>query len=128
MTRVSPCDIIKVSKGKSPNERKVKTMKIQLTKHAKEDRIERMLYITQTIGFGERIVCEGFRRDKGTRQCLSETGILIVKMPESETMVTAYIPTLEQAGMIYKSAGLHMPNWMAQKIKKNQKYAKGCPA
>lgn len=102
-------------------------MKIQLTKHAKEDRIERMLYITQTIGFGERIVCEGSRRDKGTRQCITETGILIVKMPEEETMVTAYIPTLEQAGMIYKSAGLHMPNWMAQKIKKNQKYAKGCP-
>ena len=91
-------------------------------------RIERMLYITQTIGFGERIVCEGSRRDKGTRQCITETGILIVKMPEEETMVTAYIPTLEQAGMIYKSVGLRMPDWMVRKIKKNQKYAKGCPA
>lgn len=103
-------------------------MKMDMTKHAVVDRIDRCVYIAQKIGFGDKIVCEGFRRDKGTRQCLSETGILIVKMPESETMVTAYIPTLEQAGMIYKSAGLHMPNWMAQKVKKNQKYAKGCPA
>ena len=92
-------------------------MKLDMTKHAMVDRIDRCVYIAQKIGFGDKIVCEGFRRDKGTRQCLSETGILIVKMPDSETMVTAYIPTLEQAGMIYKSAGLQMPIWMAQKVK-----------
>ena len=103
-------------------------MKMEMTKHATNDRIDRMVYIAQTIGFGEKIVCEGFRRDKGTRQCITENGILIVKMPYEEKMVTAYIPTLEQAGMIYKSAGLRMPDWIVRKIKKNQKYAKGCPA
>lgn len=102
-------------------------MHIKMTQHAKVDRIERCAYIAQKIGFGETIVCEGFRRDKGTRQCISETGILIVKLPKSETMVTAYIPTLEQANLVYKSAGLRMPHWLIQKIKKNQKYAKGCP-
>lgn len=103
-------------------------MKIEMTKHAIDDRIDRMVYITQTIGFGEKIVCEGYRRDKGTRQCITENGILIVKMPNEEKMVTAYIPTLEQASMIYKSVGLRMPGWIVRKIKKNQKYAKGCPA
>ena len=102
-------------------------MKIQLTRHAQEERIERLVYIAQNVGFGEKVVCEGYRIDKGTRQCITETGVLIVKMPDSEKMVTAYLPNLEQAGMIYKSAGLRMPDWMMRKIKKNQKYAKGCP-
>lgn len=102
-------------------------MKIQMTHHAINDRLDRLVYIAQKIGFGEEIVCEGFREDKGTRQCITETGVLIVKMPHDDKMVTAYIPSLEQTGMIYKSAGMKMPDWIARKVRKNQKFVKGCP-
>lgn len=101
-------------------------MKLTMTKHVLHDRVERLLYIAQTIGFGEPVI-EGEYRNKGTRQCLTTTGILIVKMPYEEKLVTAYIPNLEQAAMVYKSVGQTIPNWMVQKVKKNQKYVKGCP-
>lgn len=103
-------------------------MKIAMTKHAKNDRIDRMVYIAQTIGFGEKVVCEGVWDERGSRSCLTENGIMLIKKPDVEVLITAYIPTLEQAGMVYKSVGLKMPMWMESKVKKNRKYAKGCPA
>lgn len=103
-------------------------MKITMSKHVKNDRIDRMVYIAQTIGFGEKIVCEGAWTERDSRSCLTENGIMLIKKPDTEVLITAYIPTLEQAGMVYKSVGLKMPQWMENKVKKNRKYAKGCPA
>ena len=104
-------------------------MKMEMTKHAVVDRIDRCVYIAQKIGFGDKIVCEYFQasRDRTTRRCLTETGIIIVKPANEEKMITAFIPDLDQAELVFKANGMHLPMWLANKVKKNQKYIKGCP-
>ena len=98
-------------------------MKIQMSKHVMVDRADRMVHIMQTIGFGEEIVFTHVH--EGTRECLTETGVIMVKTMHEERLVTAYVPSLDKVVMMYKEMGLRVPQYMVRKVNNNQKYRKG---
>jgi hypothetical protein len=99
---------------------------MKVTVHAAVERIDRIVYIAKNIGWGEGIAVEVRREDRGTREFLTDSGVLIIKDMNEDIFVTAYIPTYERTISLYKMAGKRMPSYIAAKVKKNQKYAKDC--
>lgn len=97
---------------------------MKVTIHAAVERIDRIVYIAQNIGWGEGIAVEVLREDRGTREYLTDSGVLIVKDMNDDIFVTAYVPSYEKTISLYKMAGKRMPSYIAAKVKKNQKYAK----
>lgn len=102
-------------------------MKMNLSHHATNDRMNRLLYIAENIGFGEVKVQE-YRKETNSVECLTDTGIIIIKKPDSDKLITAWIADMQRAHMLCKGAGLdRIPGAIANKIRKNVKYAKSCP-
>lgn len=97
---------------------------MKVTVHAAVERIDRIVYIAQNIGWGEGIAVEVRREEKGTRECLIDSGVLIVKDINEDIFITAYVPSFEKTLSLYKMAGKRIPSYIAVKIKKNQKYSK----
>ena len=97
---------------------------MKVTIHAAVERIDRIVYIAKNVGWGEGIVVEVRREEKGTRECLTDSGVLIVKNINEDIFITAYVPSYEKTISLYKMAGKRMPSYIAAKVKKNQKYAK----
>ncbi len=98
-------------------------MKIKMSKHVMVDRADRMVYIMQTVGFGETVVFTHVH--DGARECLTETGVIMVKAMHEERLITAYIPSLDKVSAMYTEMGLRVPQYMIRKIGNNQKYRKG---
>lgn len=97
---------------------------MKVTIHAAVERIDRIVYIAKNIGWGEGIVVEVRREERRTRECLTDSGVLIIKDMDEDIFVTAYVPSYERTISLYKMAGKRMPSYIAAKVKKNQKYAK----
>lgn len=101
-------------------------MKIAMTNHATTDRLERLLYINNTIGFG-KVVFEHINYERNSRECLTDTGVLIIKDLYREVMITAFICSFDKASALYHDAGYDgIPHWMVNRINKNKKHAKRC--
>ena len=60
---------------------------IQLTNHCYHERRARLQKMDRELGFGEIICTTIFR---GTRQCLTSTGILLVMDATENILITAY--------------------------------------
>ena len=68
--------------------RKIKESEImKVTIHAAVERIDRIVYIAKNIGWGEGIVVEVRREERGTRECLTDSGVLIIKDMEEDIFV-----------------------------------------
>ena len=94
-----------------------------ISEHCKTDRINRMVYIATTVGFGE-VVLEVKCEDK--RECVTDTGVILVKALKEDFLVTAYIGSIDKITSMYKAVGKDkMPNWLYSKVVKNMRYAKG---
>jgi hypothetical protein len=88
----------------------MKTSKIQKTKfssHARNHRVDRIVFIATEIGYGETVdniqiydVERGYRR-----VTLTETGVAIIKAMEEEFVITMYCPTQRQLKVWYGSQG-----------------------
>ena len=87
-----------------------------MTKHMKEDRINRAVFIATTVGFGE-VIAEKYVAKKQSISCLTDTGVIIVKNEEN-VIVTMYIATYQQAQAI---AGKNFPLAVAKKVRSNEK-------
>jgi hypothetical protein len=98
-------------------------MKMTMSNHAREDRADRLTYIAMTVGFGE-VVVEKINGD--CRECLTNTGVLIIKPLNKELMITAYICDMDKAFAIYKGAGNvgRMPTYLHQRICRNAVHLK----
>lgn len=70
-----------------------------MTNHVREDRADRLTYIALTVGFGN-VVFE--HRDGEYRECITDTGVLMVKNITEEVLVTAYIIGINKAVSLYK--------------------------
>lgn len=100
------------------------TKHIDMSKHCVEDRLDRLTYIATKVGFGN-ILFE--KASNGRRECITDTGIILVKALKKEFLITAYIPSLKKVIALYRStfgAKKRMPQALYNKIQKNQKYAK----
>ena len=98
----------------------MKANKIKMTSHAKDDRADRLTYIAINVGFGE-VVLEHINADN-RRDCITDTGVLLIKNATEEILITAYIPTVDKVSAIYKSAGFDcVPQHIYRIAKKNEK-------
>ena len=96
---------------------------MKMSIHAREDRTDRLTYIAMTVGFGA-VVAE--RVTETTRECLTDTGVLIIKAREEEFMITAYIADMDKAFAVYcnaKNCG-RMPTYLHQRVLKNAYHCK----
>lgn len=100
-------------------------MTINMTYHAKVERIDRLVHIAQTVGFGEEIILTCINRENNTRECLTETGVIMIKAMHDETLVTAFIANIDKASAMYSSMGRKIPQYIARKIRNNKKYNRG---
>lgn len=70
----------------------------KLSKHAKNDRPDRILWIATEIGFGQLVdTIQIYNVDRGYRKVeLYETGVAVVKALDEELVITMYVPAQHQ--------------------------------
>lgn len=90
------------------------------TKHLTEDRMERVIFIATTVGFGE-IIEEFYIEDNHGKhfECVTSTGVIIVKGLDKQTIVTMYVARHNQIKRLYKER--EIPNRLKVVIKRNEK-------
>ena len=96
--------------------------KINPTKHLLEDRMDRVVFIATTIGFGE-VVDEFIVEDKkrGQRcECVTSTGVIIVKGMDRKTVITMFIGTVKQLAWLYHGER-NIPLSVLKVAKRNEK-------
>jgi hypothetical protein len=90
--------------------------------HISEDRINRAMYIMETVGIGE-IIKEVRQVDEKGRvswQCLTNTGVILVMSEDKKICVTLYIATQPKVSAMYQGK---TPSWVFNKVRKNRQYA-----
>ena len=78
--------------------------KQEISNHLIQDRLERMVLIATTIGYGNIIrefVTDG--KYGKIRQCITDTGLVIIKEVDSEKIITVYAIHLNRAIALYRS-------------------------
>ena len=95
---------------------------MKMTKHAKDDRMERLSYIVDCFNgdFGYEVAKI---EHKGAMLVLMSCGVIFVKSIDETTLVTGYIATMKEATRIYRNANMHaknMPDGVYKKILKNR--------
>lgn len=96
-------------------------MKRNITYHISEERLDRALYIMQTIGIGEIIKEQPVPNDKGmTWQCLTNTGVILVLNEDKTMCITLYIAQQAKVSAMYQGK---TPSWVFNMVRKNRKYA-----
>lgn len=90
------------------------------TRHLTEDRADRVVFIATTIGFGE-VVDEFYIEDNHGKhyECVTSTGVIIVKGLDKKTVVTMYIARHGQIKRLYGDRPI--PRGLAIVIKRNEK-------
>ena len=97
-------------------------MKRNITYHISEDRIDRAVFIMQTIGLGN-IIKEVRQVDEKGRvgwQCLTDTGVLLVLDEKKEVAITLYIATQPKVSAMYQGK---TPSWVMKMVRKNRELA-----
>ena len=95
--------------------------RITMTRHIKEERLDRLTYIAMNVGFGN-VVLEQTRGSDGKRDCLTDTGVLLVKDIVNEVLITAYVIDINKATAMYKNCGFQsVPQSMKRVIIRNEK-------
>lgn len=90
------------------------------TKHLTEDRMDRVVFIATTIGFGE-IMEEFYIEDNHGKhyECVTSTGVIIVKGLDKKTVVTMYVARHNQIKRLYEER--EIPRNLRAIIKRNEK-------
>lgn len=96
------------------------------TNHMKNDRMNRWLFINETIGVGEVIRSTAPYIHERTKQLchkeLTSTGVIIIK-GENALVITCYIATIEQAKSFYPNG--RMPLALEGRVRTNTKRGYG---
>lgn len=90
------------------------------TRHLVEDRADRVVFIATTIGFGE-VVEEFYVNDNhgAHYECVTSTGVIIVKGLDRKTVVTMYVAHHNQVKRLYKDR--EIPRGLKVVVKRNEK-------
>lgn len=93
-----------------------------MTYHARIERADRLTYIAMNVGFGEVILETPHPKYADRIQCLTNTGVFIVKTKQGD-VITAFIPTVERVSAMYRAMGYNrVPTYVMNKAKKNVKH------
>ena len=96
--------------------------KTTFSKHALQDREERIVWIATKIGFGQVIdTIQIYDMDRSYRRVeLTETGVAIIKAVDEEFIITMYLPTQRQLVKWYGSKNA-VPIRLLNVVKRNEK-------
>lgn len=86
------------------------------TRHASEDRLDRITAIAMTIGFGQ-VIKE--RQKDGKWYQITDTGVMVVRTPDRESIITMWAATQRQVADIYGEETI--PGTLRNKMKANRK-------
>lgn len=97
-------------------------MKFNFSKHLQYDHPERLAALEEYIGF-TNIVLEAVITNKkyGHRKLgITSSGIMVIRNVHEDYVITAYLPTIEDAERLAKKAGKKcVPPKLLKKIQKN---------
>ena len=98
--------------------------KQEISKHIIKDRMERMVLIATTIGYGN-IVREFVTDGKygKIRQCITDTGVMILKEYETDKVITLYAITIDRLIATYRAEvpNERVPQYLYKTVLNNQK-------
>lgn len=94
----------------------------KLSKHAKVDRPDRILWIATEVGFGQVVdTIQIYDVERGYRRVeLTETGVAIIKAVDEEIVITMYLPTQRQLAAWYNGSRF-VPIRLLNVAKRNEK-------
>ena len=94
----------------------------KLSKHAKVDRPDRILWIATEVGFGQVVdTIQIYDAERGYRRVeLYETGVAIIKAADEEIVITMYLPTQRQLAAWYNGSRF-VPIRLLNVAKRNEK-------
>ena len=96
---------------------------MKMSAHASNDRADRLTYIALNVGFGN-IIYE-FKTDRHTRECITDTGVLLVMAENDDTLITAYVLDMDKAIALFRQGGYaRIPEKMYSKIRNNHSHVK----
>ena len=96
-------------------------MKYVVTKHCSEERMERLIQIGTTIGFGEKVLIELYNEETGHLERLMDNGLLLILDAKGEVLITAFPVDVDRAFAMYKAQDKEFPRTVA-KIFMNKVY------
>ena len=96
--------------------------KVTFSKHALQDREERILWIATEVGFGRVMdTIQIYDADRSYRRVeLTETGVAIFKAVDEEFVITLFLPTQRQLIKWYGDKNL-VPIHLLNVAKRNEK-------
>lgn len=98
-------------------------LKVEMTHHAKTDRLDRLVECNLKIGIGDIILtAQSSTYGRDTMRCLTDTGIILIMSMDGKTLVTGYMGNMSQVVSIYRENGIErIPNSMYKRVKSNNK-------
>ena len=97
---------------------------MKISEHGRIDRVERITRIITELGIGE-IVLTIEHREMKRLECLTSTGVILIKSSTDNVVITAYVASIERAVAMYKSQGIQkLPPSLRSKICKNKTFQK----
>lgn len=99
-------------------------MKLEMTVHARVDRIERLVTIVEHIGMGEIEATAPNPKNPGTSLVLTSTGVMLVRDDSCNRLITGWVAKTGQVINFYNSIGItKAPQRAVKRAKENrQKY------
>ena len=97
-------------------------LEINMTRHAVEDRLDRLVACVETLGLGKILleVPDPHRRQEGVVHQLTATGIVLVVQKKTKTLITGYMGEMQQVYAMYRKAGYEkVPPKIYQRVQKN---------
>ena len=96
--------------------------KTNFTRHALEEREDRIVWIATEVGFGQVVdTIQIYDAERGYRRVeLTETGVAIIKAADKEFVITMYLPTQRQLVKWYGSKNA-VPIHLLNVAKRNEK-------
>lgn len=98
--------------------------KQEISRHIIQDRMERMVLIATTIGYGN-IIREFITDGKfgKIRQCITDTGVMILKECETDKVITLYAITIDRLIATYRAEAPNerVPQYLYKTVLNNQK-------
>jgi hypothetical protein len=94
--------------------------KVQMTKHATQERMDRLVKIALTLGWGEILLKSP--KENGTKmECITSTGVLMIMNKDCDTLITAFVPSIDKVTAVYKNCGQTVPKTLKQVVVRNTK-------
>ena len=95
-------------------------MKVELTYHARVERIDRLTALLVNLELGEIILEAPDERNEGSVRCLTSTGIVLVKSMYTGAIITGYMATMDQLHAMYYSINQReIPRDILRRVKRN---------